>query len=49
MKINCQWQKQDHTLLLLAGLDSGSLRVGSDRQSADFRQGCRYAVANSKP
>ncbi len=28
MKINCQRRKQDHTLLLLAGLDSVSLRVG---------------------
>jgi hypothetical protein len=49
MKINCQCQKQDHTMLLLASFDSSSLRVGSNRQSADLRRGCRYAVANSKP
>jgi hypothetical protein len=50
MKINCQWQKQGHTLLLLEGLDSVSLRVGSGRRCArDVWHHCWHAAANSKP
>ena len=50
MKINCRRQRQDHTLLLLAGFDSVSLRVGSGRRSAGtVRYRCRHAVINSKP
>jgi len=50
MKINCQRRKQDNTLLLLAGFDSVSLRVMSDRRSAGvIRCHCRQVVLNSKP
>jgi hypothetical protein len=50
MKINCRRRKQDHTLLLLAVFDSGSLRVGNGRRSARTVQyRCRRAVINSKP
>ncbi len=50
MKINCQRWKQDHGLFLLAGLDSGSLMVGSDWRSTGVVQYCRrHAGINSKP
>jgi hypothetical protein len=50
MKINCQRRKQGHTLLLLAGLDSVSLRVMSGRRSTEvIRCCCRQVVLNSKP
>jgi hypothetical protein len=49
MKINCQGRKQDHTLLLLAGLDSVSLRVMSGGRSIEVIQCCcRQVVLNSK-
>ena len=50
MKINCQRRKQDHNLLLLANLDSVSLRVMSGRRSTGVIRGrCRQVVLNSKP